>query len=59
VPAAHLPALSGRIRELLATPVSTGQGAMYEAIVTVSSHGSDPPLDGMTANVTLDQRGRR
>jgi multidrug efflux pump subunit AcrA (membrane-fusion protein) len=58
VPAAGLGALPGTVQEVLATPVATADGDMYEAIVTVashccSSHGANPPLDGMTANITL------
>jgi hypothetical protein len=58
VPAAGLTGVAGRIREVLATPVSTADGDMYEAIVTVAGHGADPPLDGMTANVALAQLDR-
>jgi multidrug efflux pump subunit AcrA (membrane-fusion protein) len=53
VPAAHLTGVQGTISEVLATPVTTAEGEMYEAIVAITSHGSDPPLDGMTANVHL------
>ena len=53
VPAAGLTAVQGSISEVLATPVTTAEGEMYEAIVTVTSLGPDPPLDGMTANVHL------
>jgi multidrug efflux pump subunit AcrA (membrane-fusion protein) len=68
VPAAGLGGLSGVVREVLATPVATSDGDMYEAIVTIASrccsshccsnhccsnHEADPPLDGMTANITL------
>ena len=56
VPAASLTAIRGIIQELLATPVRTADGDMYEAIVAVTSRWADPPLDGMTANVTLDRR---
>jgi multidrug efflux pump subunit AcrA (membrane-fusion protein) len=57
VPADGLGAVPGDVQEMLATPVSTSEGDMYEAIVTVRRHWSDPPLDGMTADVTLAQRG--
>ncbi len=53
VPAAHLNAVRGRIGELLATPVATGQGIAYQAVVDVLSRRADPPLSGMTADVQL------
>jgi hypothetical protein len=56
VPAARLAAVSGTIEEVLATPVVTADGDMYEAVVTIASHGADPPLDGMTANISLPQK---
>jgi membrane fusion protein, macrolide-specific efflux system len=58
VPAAGLTALPGIISEVLATPVSTSDGVMYEAVVAISSHRPAPPLAGMTANVILDRPGR-
>jgi multidrug efflux pump subunit AcrA (membrane-fusion protein) len=59
VPADGLSGVRGTVRSVLATPVSTTEGAMYEAIVTVEGHGDDPPLDGMTANVVLARRAAR
>ncbi len=53
VPAAHLNAVPGRIGELLTTPVTTGQGIAYQAVVDVLSRGTQPPLSGMTADVEL------
>jgi multidrug efflux pump subunit AcrA (membrane-fusion protein) len=53
VPAAGLAGQAGVIKEVLAAPVLTADGSMYEAIVTITGRGSDPPLDGMTANVAL------
>jgi multidrug efflux pump subunit AcrA (membrane-fusion protein) len=53
VPAAGLAGLAGVIKEVLANPVVTADGDMYEAVVTIASGGADPPLDGMTANVAL------
>ena len=48
--------MPGTIEEVLATPVMTADGDMYEAVVTIASHGADPPLDGMTANISLPQK---
>jgi multidrug efflux pump subunit AcrA (membrane-fusion protein) len=59
IPAAHLTGLDGVVREVLATPVNTADGDMYEAIVTVSSPAPGTPLDGMTANVALTRRAAR
>ena len=56
VPSAKLTAVPGTIEEVLATPVTTADGDMYEAVVTIASHWADPPLDGMTANVSLPQK---
>jgi multidrug efflux pump subunit AcrA (membrane-fusion protein) len=53
VPAAGLAGLAGVIKEVLADPVVTADGNMYEAVVTIESGRADPPLDGMTANVAL------
>jgi multidrug efflux pump subunit AcrA (membrane-fusion protein) len=58
VPAAGLNAVRGVVQDVLAQPVTTADGDMYEAIVTVpshccTSHGADLPLDGMTANIML------
>jgi multidrug efflux pump subunit AcrA (membrane-fusion protein) len=63
VPAAQVTDVPGVVQEVLAAPVSTAEGEMYEAVVTVarnrsSDHGADPPLDGMTANVTLSAQAR-
>jgi multidrug efflux pump subunit AcrA (membrane-fusion protein) len=57
VPAAGLSAVPGVVEQLLATPVITADGGMYEAVVTVGSR-QDPPLDGMTANILLTSAGR-
>jgi len=53
VPAAGLSAVPGTIRGVLAAPVSTADGDMYEAVVTVASRRADPPLDGMTADILV------
>jgi multidrug efflux pump subunit AcrA (membrane-fusion protein) len=59
VPAARLAGLPGVVREVLATPVETADGDMYEAVVDVRADPADPPLDGMTANVSLVRPGRQ
>ena len=53
VPAAGIKAASGRVQELLATPVATSQGTAYQAVVTVLGHPQDSPPSGMAANVQL------
>lgn len=56
VPAAGLRGQAGVIKEVLATPVLTADGNMYEAVVTIAGRGAEPPLDGMTADVSLPPR---
>jgi multidrug efflux pump subunit AcrA (membrane-fusion protein) len=56
IPAARLERLSGSITELVDTPVQTTSGDSYQAVVVITRHGADPPLDGMSANVTLERR---
>ncbi len=60
VPAVGLGGVPGVVQELLAAPVATAEGDMYEAIVTVASrsHGAEPPLEGMTANIALPPDAR-
>jgi multidrug efflux pump subunit AcrA (membrane-fusion protein) len=53
VPAAHITAMAGTIEEVLPNPVSTTQGVVYQAVVTVTGHAPGLPLDGMAANVQL------
>jgi multidrug efflux pump subunit AcrA (membrane-fusion protein) len=53
VPAAGLAGQAGVIKEVLAAPVLTADGNMYEAVVTMRGGGADPPLEGMTADVAL------
>jgi multidrug efflux pump subunit AcrA (membrane-fusion protein) len=57
VPAAGLSAVPGVVKQILATPVMTADGGMYEAVVTAGMR-PDPPLDGMTANIQLTPAGR-
>jgi multidrug efflux pump subunit AcrA (membrane-fusion protein) len=59
IPAARLRELAGSITELVDTPVQTASGDSYQAVVVIARHGADPPLDGMSANVTLDGRSRK
>jgi urease beta subunit len=54
VPAAGLRAVRGQVNELpAANPVQTADGVAYEVVVTILGHRADPPLTGMTADVTL------
>jgi macrolide-specific efflux system membrane fusion protein len=53
VPAAGLTGISGRVQELLTTPVATSQGMGYQAVVTVLDQGQVSPPSGMAANVQL------
>jgi membrane fusion protein, macrolide-specific efflux system len=53
VPAAGLSGISGRVQELLTTPVATSQGIGYQAVVTVLDQGQVSPPSGVAANVQL------
>ena len=59
VPAAGLAGQAGVIKEVLAAPVLTADGNMYEAVVAITGDGADPPLDGMTADVALQPAADR
>ena len=53
VPAAGLTGISGRVQELLTTPVATSQGIGYQAVVTVLDQRQVSPPSGVAANVQL------
>ena len=53
VPAAGLTGISGRVQELLTTPVATSQGIGYQAVVTVLGQRQVSPPSGVAANVQL------
>jgi HlyD family secretion protein len=53
VPAAGVKAISGRVDEVLSTPVATAQGLDYQAVVTAGDHRGYAPPSGMAANVQL------
>jgi multidrug efflux pump subunit AcrA (membrane-fusion protein) len=53
IPEARLSGLAATLAELVDTPVQTGQGASYQAVVVIERHGADLPLDGMSANIRL------
>jgi multidrug efflux pump subunit AcrA (membrane-fusion protein) len=54
VPAAHISGVRGQIDEVLPTPASTSGGAVYQAVVTITGHTADLPLNGMAADIRLD-----
>ena len=53
VPAAGLSGISGRVQELLTSPVATSQGIGYQAVVSVLDQGEVSPPSGVAANVQL------
>jgi membrane fusion protein, macrolide-specific efflux system len=53
VPAAGLSGISGRVEELLTTPVATSQGIAYQAVVTVLDQRQVSPPSGVAANIQL------
>lgn len=53
VPAAHISGVRGQIGEVLPTPASMSGGAVYQAVVTITGHAADLPLNGMAADVQL------
>jgi macrolide-specific efflux system membrane fusion protein len=57
IPSAGLSNLRGRVIELLDAPVQTANGPSYQAVVVITGRPADPPLAGMSANVTLSAAG--
>lgn len=53
VPAAHISGLPGVILEVLPTPTTGSGGVSYQAVVTVTGHGTRTPLSGMAADIDL------
>jgi multidrug efflux pump subunit AcrA (membrane-fusion protein) len=53
VPAVHVADVRGLVDEVLPTPVSTSQGIFYQAVVAITGHAANLPLNGMAADVQL------
>ena len=53
VPAAHITGVRGKIDAVLPTPIATSEGTVYQAVVTITGHARNLPLNGMTADVQL------
>ena len=53
IPSAGLSNLRGRVIELLDAAVQTANGPSYQAVVVITGRPADPPLAGMSANITL------
>jgi hypothetical protein len=53
VPAARVEGVPGQVEEVLSTPIPTSAGVFYQAVVTVTGHAANPPLNGMAADVQL------
>jgi multidrug efflux pump subunit AcrA (membrane-fusion protein) len=53
VPAVHVADVRGQVDEVLPTPVSTSQGIFYQAVVAITGHAANLPLNGMAADVQL------
>ena len=54
VPAAGISGVRGQIDEVLPTPASMSGGTLYQAVVTITGHAAEPPLNGMAADIRLD-----
>jgi multidrug efflux pump subunit AcrA (membrane-fusion protein) len=53
VPAAHIADVPGKVDEVLPTPISSSQAVVYQAVVTITGHAANVPLNGMTTDVYL------
>jgi multidrug resistance efflux pump len=53
VPAVHVEDVPGQVDEVLPNPMSTLEGVFYQAVVTITGHAADLPLNGMAADIEL------
>jgi multidrug resistance efflux pump len=53
VPTARITGLTGQVQQLIPTPVSTAQGLFYQAVITVTGHMANLPMNGMAADIQL------
>lgn len=53
VPAAGIKDVPGQVEEVLSTPIPTSAGVFYQAVVIITGHAANLPLNGMAADVQL------
>jgi hypothetical protein len=53
VPTARIAGVTGRVQQLIPTPVSTAQGLFYQAVITVTGRVANAPMNGMAASIQL------
>ncbi|MGH3195084.1 MAG: hypothetical protein ACRDNT_03930 [Streptosporangiaceae bacterium] len=53
VPAARIKDVPGQVEEVLSTPIPTSEGVFYQAVVIITGHAANLPLNGMAADVQL------
>ena len=53
VPAAQITDIVGKIDAVLPTPIATPEGTAYQAVVAITGHPTNLPLNGMAADIQL------
>jgi multidrug resistance efflux pump len=53
VPSDHIKDVPGQVGDVLPTPTQTSAGVVYQAVVNITGHAANVPLNGMTADVEL------
>jgi len=53
VPSDHIKDVPGQVGDVLPTPSQTSAGVVYQAVVNITGHVANVPLNGMTADVEL------
>ena len=53
VPSASVKDVPGQVEEVLSTPIPTSAGVFYQAVVIITGHAANLPLNGMAADVQL------
>jgi multidrug efflux pump subunit AcrA (membrane-fusion protein) len=53
VPSDHVKDVPGQVSDVLPTPTPTSAGVVYQAVVNITGHAANVPLNGMTADVAL------
>jgi hypothetical protein len=53
VPAAGIKDVPGQVEEVLSTPIPTSAGVFYQAVMIITGHAANLPLNGMAADVQL------
>jgi multidrug resistance efflux pump len=53
VPAARIKNVPGQVQEVLPNPTISSTGTLYQAIIAINSNVTNPPLDGMAADIQL------